>query len=575
MNTALQCLINCTELSDYFFNNKYLKSINKEKPTLVLNSYVNLINEYFGFTSNTTTYNKEDKTCIRPETFKRSIATYNKMYSGYQQQDAMEFITYLLDGLHETLNFNIEKIAKSEDKEETTMKLVLERNPSDKTIDSESEISNLFKGKFRSSLYCPSKSCNNIFITKEDFFALTLPIELPKVETTKRGPCFEVFTCFIPYMIKASPILIKLKYKLDSKTIIMQYRNQLSKILKIHPMSFFIVRMNSSNDFGQFLSNKIPLKMPNTTENKIFLFLFQINPIYFYSKENYYYTNNESSSPYIENCLDLLPTAQKNVANLKQYIAYDYEEETTGVCDNKPYYYSGKYTFIDSETDEEKTPNIKDLNFDNNHGFDTKEWIKVMIYLKDYTSNSKSTPSVTNRSRIHFQRLLYIKKSWTTQNLHYELFKYIFPIIAKKEKLSDEKIEDDISLLEKYFSNFFPNYTDSTNLQDLNSSDTFKTHENKKYPYRVRVIRSEGAIANRIPCFLCNSSKCHGCLLPFSTKLTINDILSKYPKSQLDYDIDNNFLYFGPKMQENLANFNRDFILELTWLNEYREYVKN
>ena len=32
------------------------------------------------------------------------VAKYNPMFAGYQQQDSQEFLTFLLDGLHEGLN---------------------------------------------------------------------------------------------------------------------------------------------------------------------------------------------------------------------------------------------------------------------------------------------------------------------------------------------------------------------------------------------------------------------------------------------------------------------------------------
>ena len=33
-----------------------------------------------------------------------TVGKYNPMFAGYQQQDSQEFLTFLLDGLHEGLN---------------------------------------------------------------------------------------------------------------------------------------------------------------------------------------------------------------------------------------------------------------------------------------------------------------------------------------------------------------------------------------------------------------------------------------------------------------------------------------
>ncbi len=39
-----------------------------------------------------------------PNHLKRAIGKYQPMFSGYNQHDSGELITYLLDGLHEDLN---------------------------------------------------------------------------------------------------------------------------------------------------------------------------------------------------------------------------------------------------------------------------------------------------------------------------------------------------------------------------------------------------------------------------------------------------------------------------------------
>lgn len=45
-----------------------------------------------------------DESSISPSQLKRAIGKYQPMFSGYNQHDSGELITYLLDGLHEDLN---------------------------------------------------------------------------------------------------------------------------------------------------------------------------------------------------------------------------------------------------------------------------------------------------------------------------------------------------------------------------------------------------------------------------------------------------------------------------------------
>ena len=47
-------------------------------------------------------YGQEDS--IEPYGFKETIGDIRTMFRGYQQQDTQEFLSFLLDGLHEDLN---------------------------------------------------------------------------------------------------------------------------------------------------------------------------------------------------------------------------------------------------------------------------------------------------------------------------------------------------------------------------------------------------------------------------------------------------------------------------------------
>lgn len=50
-----------------------------------------------------------DESSFSPTHLKKSIAKFQPMFSGYNQHDSGELITYLLDGLHEDLNRVIDK----------------------------------------------------------------------------------------------------------------------------------------------------------------------------------------------------------------------------------------------------------------------------------------------------------------------------------------------------------------------------------------------------------------------------------------------------------------------------------
>lgn len=94
MNSGLQCLSHIKELTEYFLSGKYLKEINKTNP---LGTHGELSTEYAKMIKNL--WLGEDSS-FSPTHLKKSIAKFQPMFSGYNQHDSGELITYLLDGLH-------------------------------------------------------------------------------------------------------------------------------------------------------------------------------------------------------------------------------------------------------------------------------------------------------------------------------------------------------------------------------------------------------------------------------------------------------------------------------------------
>uniref|UniRef100_A0A674DEX8 ubiquitinyl hydrolase 1 n=1 Tax=Salmo trutta TaxID=8032 RepID=A0A674DEX8_SALTR len=86
MNCILQCLCNTPAMAEYFTKNYYQKDINR---TNIL-GYKGEVVEEFG--------------SIRPRDFKFTIGKVYEMFAGNEPQGAMEFMHFLLDGLHEDLN---------------------------------------------------------------------------------------------------------------------------------------------------------------------------------------------------------------------------------------------------------------------------------------------------------------------------------------------------------------------------------------------------------------------------------------------------------------------------------------
>ena len=108
MNSVVQCLSNTRELRDYFIEGRYLADINTTNPLGFKGELVNVSRGLFG------SFGRENMSILfLPRKLKQVIASQNSRFGGYQQHDSHEFMSYLLDGLHENLNHVRNKLQMS------------------------------------------------------------------------------------------------------------------------------------------------------------------------------------------------------------------------------------------------------------------------------------------------------------------------------------------------------------------------------------------------------------------------------------------------------------------------------
>ncbi|XP_056141091.1 ubiquitin carboxyl-terminal hydrolase 2-like isoform X2 [Lampris incognitus] len=184
MNSILQCLSNTLELRDYCLRNTHRTDLNNNCRTTTL------MEEFAKLTQ--TLWTSVNNEAISPSDFKTQIQKYAPKFVGYSQQDAQEFLRFLLDGLHNEVNrVSVCPIASVEDfdhlsDEEKGKKMwnkYLQREDS-KVID-------LFVGQLKSSLTCTEcGSCSTVF---DPFWDLSLPIAQNSAEVTLTE-CMRLFT---------------------------------------------------------------------------------------------------------------------------------------------------------------------------------------------------------------------------------------------------------------------------------------------------------------------------------------------------------------------------------------------
>ncbi|KAM4691704.1 ubiquitin carboxyl-terminal hydrolase 43 [Rhinophrynus dorsalis] len=107
--------------------------------------------------------------------FKKVVSKYGSQFRGNSQHDALEFLLWLLDRVHEDLN------ASTGQKAKTSAKTGTEHSPvtppsSSQTMGGQSFVQEHFQAQYRSSLTCPH--CHKQSDTFDPFLCVSLPIPL-------------------------------------------------------------------------------------------------------------------------------------------------------------------------------------------------------------------------------------------------------------------------------------------------------------------------------------------------------------------------------------------------------------
>ncbi|XP_062242480.1 ubiquitin carboxyl-terminal hydrolase 2a isoform X1 [Platichthys flesus] len=186
MNSILQCLSNTHSLRDYCLHNSHRRDLNNNSRTntALMEEFAKLIQ---------TMWTSSSSEAVSPSEFKTQIQRYAPRFVGYNQQDAQEFLRFLLDGLHNEVNrVTVRPRGTAEDfdhlpDEEKGKKMwskYLERE--------DSKIVDVFVGQLKSSLTCSHCGfCSTVF---DPFWDLSLPIAKKGYGEVSLMDCMRLFT---------------------------------------------------------------------------------------------------------------------------------------------------------------------------------------------------------------------------------------------------------------------------------------------------------------------------------------------------------------------------------------------
>lgn len=170
MNSALQCLLNCDPLRRFILSGQYAADINK---TNRLGTGGVLLAEFAALLR--TVWSAEPHSVVDPLSFKYALGRFEGRFLGYAQQDSQEFLSALLDRVHEDLNRVKEKPytetperAGRPDSEVAAEAWGIHRRRND------SAIVDLFHGQLKSTVTCPT--CSQVSVTFDPFLFLSLPL---------------------------------------------------------------------------------------------------------------------------------------------------------------------------------------------------------------------------------------------------------------------------------------------------------------------------------------------------------------------------------------------------------------
>ena len=193
MNSCLQALSATLPLTLFFLDDGYKPGLQHENwkgsHGVMPDLYANLIRSLW----------KNDVQCIRPTTFSRFCARLNGRFGNGEQQDAKEFLDFLVDVLHEDLNpmwarTPLRDLTKAEEakRERMPKPLVAQREWERYLHRDGSFINGLFGGQHASRLEC--RTCGFTSTKYETF--LSISVEIP---TTGRGGVTTLEDCLKSY----------------------------------------------------------------------------------------------------------------------------------------------------------------------------------------------------------------------------------------------------------------------------------------------------------------------------------------------------------------------------------------
>ncbi|TBU43823.1 cysteine proteinase [Dichomitus squalens] len=191
MNSTIQCLSATVPFSRFFTDGRWKSAVNMVNPMgtkgVLALAFANILRDMWQGEGGT----------LSPVTFRRSICSHAPQFSGSEQHDSQEFLSFLLDGLHEDLNRilqkrNIESTPEREaELEKLPTQIASEQEWQIYRMRDDSLIVDFFQGQYRNRMEC--LTCHKTSTTYNTFMYLTLPIPTGRASKVTLQQCIDAF----------------------------------------------------------------------------------------------------------------------------------------------------------------------------------------------------------------------------------------------------------------------------------------------------------------------------------------------------------------------------------------------
>jgi len=193
MNATIQCLSATVLLSQYLLDGTYKSAINTQNPLGTRGALADALAQLLR------TIWSEQYASVAPTAFREAIGRFAPLFQSHEQQDSQEFLTFLLDGLHEDLNRVLQRPPALELGE--TQQAELNRLPSQlaSVVEwslyrrrNDSVVVDVFQGQLRNQLTC--LTCGHTSTTYNAFMSLSLPVPAGRgVSQATLAQCLDAF----------------------------------------------------------------------------------------------------------------------------------------------------------------------------------------------------------------------------------------------------------------------------------------------------------------------------------------------------------------------------------------------